>query len=170
MRALEKERELKGTLSDEESETFVAKIADLRFERTELFNMKQTLDPSNEKAKIKETSARIDAMDKEIKALEKQREDLIKEHQRNLKSDSQYNSEFASRMKALKDQYDAETAGEVPESIRERNAVIAREIFLSKERVSATKKRITVHKLLNAIRKAMEIGSEEHTSELQSRI
>ena len=156
--ALKKEKELKGTLSEEESEAIDTKIADLRFERTELFNMKQTLDPSNEKAKIKETGARIDAMDKEIKALEKKKEELVKEHLHALRNDTQYNAEYDSKMKVLKAQYDEEIAGEVPQAVKDRNAVVAKEIYLSKERVSTTKKRITTERLIRAVKKAMEIG------------
>ena len=47
----------------------------LVIKRTELFNYKQTLDTSKEKAKIKETSAEISRLDGEIKALQKAKEE-----------------------------------------------------------------------------------------------
>ena len=71
MKALEQEKEEKMTLSEEEREKADAEIKELVIKRTELFNYKQTLDTSKEKAKVKETSAEISRLDGEIKALQK---------------------------------------------------------------------------------------------------
>ena len=78
MKALEQEKEEKMTLSEEEREKADAEIKELVIKRTELFNYKQTLDTSKEKAKIKETSAEISRLDGEIKALQKAKEEKIK--------------------------------------------------------------------------------------------
>ena len=80
MKALEQEKEEKMTLSEEEREKADAEIKELVIKRTELFNYKQTLDTSKEKAKIKETSAEISRLDGEIKALQKAKEEKIKAH------------------------------------------------------------------------------------------
>ena len=64
MKALEAEKKAKASISDEEDETFQEKLADLRFERAETFNHKQTLD-SHEKDKMKEAAAKISALDKD---------------------------------------------------------------------------------------------------------
>ena len=44
-------------------------ISDLVFQRTELFNLKQTFDPSKEKEKIRKAGNEIKAMDRKIKEL-----------------------------------------------------------------------------------------------------
>ena len=58
MKALEQEKEEKMTLSEEEREKADAEIKELVIKRTELFNYKQTLDTSKEKAKVKEDNPR----------------------------------------------------------------------------------------------------------------
>ena len=50
--------------------------------------LKQTLDPSKEKAKIKETAAEIKKLDAEIKALEKATEQKIREHKNSVAHDT----------------------------------------------------------------------------------
>ena len=72
MKALEAEKKAKASISDEEDEAFQEKLADLRFERAETFNHKQTLD-SHEKDKMKEAAAKISALDKQIEAVEEER-------------------------------------------------------------------------------------------------
>ena len=91
MKALEQEKEEKMTLSEEEREKADAEIKELVIKRTELFNYKQTLDTSKEKAKIKETSAEISRLDGEIKALQKAKEEKIKAHKQAAMNDTAYN-------------------------------------------------------------------------------
>ena len=79
MLELESEKKARAYLSAEEEEATTKKIDDLTFKRTELYNQKLTVDSKNEKARYKEISGQIDAMDAEIKALKKQREAAIVE-------------------------------------------------------------------------------------------
>lgn len=69
MLGLESEKKARTTLSDEETEKYVDHLSELRFQRTELYNLRQTFDPSKEKDKIKETSASIAELDRQIGAL-----------------------------------------------------------------------------------------------------
>ena len=62
IKELEAEKKHRATLSPEEEEKITSAIKDLEFQRTELFNLKQTIDPKNEKARLKEVSAQIDEM------------------------------------------------------------------------------------------------------------
>ena len=69
MEALKAERREKADISKEEGEASDKAIAELGIRKTEAFNLKQTLDPKTEKAKIKELSNSIKEMEKEIKKL-----------------------------------------------------------------------------------------------------
>lgn len=89
MKALEQEKRRKMTLSEEEREKADAEIKKLVVKRTELFNYKQTLDTSKEKAKVKETSAERfpDWMEK-LSALQKAKEEKIKAHKQAAMNDT----------------------------------------------------------------------------------
>ena len=102
MKALEQEKEEKMTLSEEEREKADAEIKELVIKRTELFNYKQTLDTSKEKAKIKETSAEISRLDGEIKALQKAKEEKIKAHKQAAMNDTAYNQAYDAKMAEYK--------------------------------------------------------------------
>ena len=65
MVALKLERKHKAELSEEEQERLDGEIADLKYQRTELFNLKQTFDSSKEKARIKEAEAQIEDLDRQ---------------------------------------------------------------------------------------------------------
>ena len=66
IKALESEKKQRATMSVEEEEKATAAIKDLEFKRTEAYNLKQTIDSKHEKARYKEISAEIDAMDKQL--------------------------------------------------------------------------------------------------------
>ena len=86
------------TLSEEEREKADAEIKELVIKRTELFNYKQTLDTSKEKAKVKETSAEISRLDGEIKALQKAKEEKIKAHKQAAMNDTAYNQAYEAKI------------------------------------------------------------------------
>ena len=94
MLELESEKKARAYLSAEEEEATTKKIDDLTFKRTELYNQKLTIDTKNEKARYKEVSAQIDAMDAEIKALQKQREAAIAANKKAAMNDTAYNQQF----------------------------------------------------------------------------
>lgn len=66
MRALEQDRQERLTLSREDAEAFEKQRRELRFQRTQLQNHKQTLDRSKEKAEIKETARKIAQLDDKL--------------------------------------------------------------------------------------------------------
>ena len=104
MKALEAEKKAKSSISDQEDEAFQEKLSDLRFERAETFNHKQTLD-SHEKDKIKEASAKISALDKQIEAVEEERKKAQQEKAKAAAADTAYNEAYAKKMADLKEQY-----------------------------------------------------------------
>ena len=158
MLELESEKKARAYLSAEEEEATTAKIADLTFRRTELYNQKLTIDSKNEKERFKEMNAQIDAMDAEIKALEKQKKDTIAANKKAAKNDTAYQKQFEEKMAAYKAEYAKLTANEISAEIEKRNAVIAKEILLSVGRYPHNKQVKMVKDLLEAFKKAMSMG------------
>ena len=158
MTDLESEKRARGYLSDEQEEAFAKKIDDLTFRRTELYNQKLTIDSKNEKQRYKDVSGQIDALDAEIKAVNKQKEAAIAANKDTAKHDSAYLKQFETRMAELKAEYDKLVAQEASEEMKARNVIIAKEIYLSIGRYPLSK-RITYHRqLLEAFKKAMTMG------------
>ena len=158
MKALEQEKEEKMTLSEEEREKADAEIKELVIKRTELFNYKQTLDTSKEKAKVKETSAEISRLDGEIKALQKAKEEKIKAHKQAAMNDTAYNQAYDAKMAEYKKEYAGLTAKEITDETRKRNEILAKEIYLSVGRYKLRKKVRMIKKLHEAFKAAMERG------------
>ena len=155
---LEKEKETLSNLSEEEKSAISDKIDDLRFKRTEAFNTKQTLDSAKEKDKIREYSDIIKNYDAQIKELEAQRDQRIKEHREKVAHDADYQKKYSEMMAALKEQYAKEIAAEVPEEKLRRNEILAKEIYLSVGRYDYLHRVKLINKLIEALRRAMELG------------
>ena len=160
IRALEKDRQERLTLSSEDAEAFEKQRRELEFRRTQLQNSKQTLDRSKEKDKIKETSRKIAELDAELTELERRRKATVREHTAKTKSDAAYNAEYSKRMAVLKERYSRECAGEISAEQRERNRILAREVCLSLGRYPLKGRRKLEDKLYRAIKEAMTIGAD----------
>ena len=155
---LESERKAKGFLSQEEEEQFDSKIKDLNFRRTELYNQKLTVDTRKEKARLKELTTQINDLDAEIKAVTKQREDAIAANKKALKSDAAYQKAYVEKKAELKASYEKEIQKPISEQTKERNAIIAKEIYLSIGRYPLQKKVKFLNQLLKSFKKAMRLG------------
>ena len=158
MEALKAERREKADISKEASEASDKAIAELGIRKTEAFNLKQTLDPKTEKAKIKELSNSIKEMEKEIKKLLKERIAMEKAAGTRLKNDTTYMKQYDTKMSELKTKYDAVVKGSISENTKKRNEVLAKEVYLSIGRYSFTKRVKLLNKLLSALKTAMETG------------
>ena len=169
MKQLESEKKQRATMSAEEEEKVTAAMKDLEFQRTELFNLKQTIDPKNEKARLKEVSAQIDEMDKQLKAMKKEVEATIAAHKKAIKADTNYLQEYTEKMSALKSAYDKAIQGEVSQEAIARNEIIAKEIYLSVARYG-TKARGLIVKLLAAFKEAMKLGVDLYDEEQRNQI
>ena len=95
-------------LSEAETQEIDAQISDLTFQRTELYNLKQTIDPSKEKARVKETAKQISALDDQIKALKNKKETIIHEHREAAKKDTGYEKDYEQKLAALQKRYAVE--------------------------------------------------------------
>ena len=126
--------------------------------RTEAFNLKQTFDPSKEKDKIKETSHQIAQLDAQIKALKKNYEKLAKAKNSEASHDTSYLKEYQEKMTALRASYEKEIHQEISSDTKKRNEILAKEIYLSVGRYGFNKRVQLIGKLLEALKKAMEIG------------
>ena len=157
MVALEDEKKAHATVSAEEEEKFNEELAELQFQRTELFNLKQTFDTSKEKAKIKETQGKIDEYDAKIKALTAEFENRKKVNKQNAAKDKDFEAYYTSRMAELKAKYNEEICRSISDATHKRNETIAKEIYLSIGRYGSTRYRM-MKKLLAAMKKAMQIG------------
>ena len=156
--ALESEKKEKSGLSGAEIEAQETELKELQHQRTELFNLKQTYDPSKEKDKIKQAGKDIKEFDAKIKALKKRNEQLAREKKHNLETDTEYMKRYQAESARLHAQYEQEIKGEVPETALKRNEILAKEIYLSVGRYGLKKRIQFTNQLLKALKKAMEIG------------
>ena len=155
---LESEKKARETMSEEEDQATSDEINDLVFKKTELFNMRQTIDSSKEKERYKAVGEEIKALEKQIEALNKQKAAIIAEHKKAMKQDTAYLSAFDKKMSELKDAYSKKIAGSISEETKARNEIIAKEIYLSVGRYGARKRSQLNKKLLEAMKKAMTLG------------
>ncbi len=158
MVALESEKRERSGLSKQEREEAEQALKDLVAARTNAYNLKQTLDPSKEKAKIKETAALISKLDNEIKEQKKHNKHREEEHKRAMANDTAYHKAFDEKMSALRAKYDKEIAHEISEETSKRNEILAKEIYLSTGRFNFTRRMKMISRLLEALKKAMQLG------------
>ena len=156
--ALEKERKERLTLSEEAAASFDAERKELAFRRAEVYNFKQMLDSSREKEKIREVSRTIAAYDQKLRALEKRKKVTIREHKRTTRGDASYNRSYSKKRQELEKRYRCECAGELSSATRERNQILAKEIYLSLSRYPSKRRPRLTQKLFAALREAMRLG------------
>ena len=170
MLELDSEKREKSTLSAADREKEEKELHALKAKRIEAFNMKQTLDPSKEKAKIKETAAEIKKLDAEIKALEKATEQKIREHKNSVAHDTAYQKSYQDRMEQLKKQYAEETSKEISDSTRKRNEILAKEVYLSVGRYNFKKRFKMGRGLIGELKKAMQMGVDLNSDEERNEV
>ena len=155
---LESEKKEKSSLSGEEKQAIEEELRELQHTRTTLFNQKQTFDPSKEKDKIRQAAKEIKEYDAKIKELQNRGDQLAREKKHNLSVDTEYLKRYNEESARLRAQYEKEIKGEVSEKTRRRNEILAKEIYLSVGRYSWWKRMKCINGLLEALKKAMELG------------
>lgn len=156
--ALKAEKKEKFTLSEQEHEKMQDEIDDLKFRRTEAYNLKLTLNTRKERDKVKETKDIISDCDKKIKALEKTIAQTVRAHKQAAKADLEFAKYYAETMAKLKEEYKLALQGEITEDTVHRNEILGKEIYLSVERYGALERFKLIVKLILALRKAMRLG------------
>ena len=158
MVALEAEKKARFTLSDEEEQRYTDKLNELKFQRTEAFNLRQTLDGNKDKAQIHEISQQISSYDEQIKKLEEEKTKAVRAHKEAAQHDSEYAKQFEARMAELKAKYEKEIAQPITAEMKQRNEVLAKEIALSVGRYRPVKRTRAANKLIAALHEAMKLG------------
>lgn len=157
---LDAQKRARSSLSPEEEAKVEAEVKELTAQRTDLFNEKQTYDPSKEKERIREAAKQIKALDAQIKELQHRNEQLRKKKRDEAEHDTAYLKQYEEQMSALKAQYEKEIKGEItPETVK-RNEILAKEVYLSVGRYSFRRRRKAIAELLDALKKAMQLGVE----------
>ncbi len=158
IQAIEDELKSERGLSQAEEETMRAQLSELNYQRTELFNLKQTIDPSKERERAKEVKAQLANLDKKIKNLESERKNTIKAHRQAAQNDTAHIQSCQQELTRLKEKYAKLTAGEISGETKKRNEILAKEIYLSVGRFDYRRRTRSVNQILKGLKKAMEIG------------
>ena len=155
---LESEKRRRADISKEEAEAYEKELLELKRERTNTFNLKQTFDPSKEKDKIKEAGKKISELDTKIKTFEKEHEQKVKERANSLAHDTAYNQEFDKKMADLKAKHAQEVSAAISAETEARNEILAKEVYLSVGRFGFRKRMKQNNALLDALKEAMRLG------------
>lgn len=155
---LESEKRRRADISQEEAEVYEKELLELKHERTNTFNLKQTYDPSKEKDTIKEAGKKISELDTKIKAFEKEHEQKVKERANSLAHDTAYNQEFDKKMAGLKAKHAKEVSEAISAETEARNEILAKEVYLSVGRFGFRKRMKQNNALLDALKEAMKLG------------
>ncbi len=155
---LESEKRRRADLSKEEAEAYEKELLELKHERTNTFNLKQTYDPSKEKDKIKEAGKKISELDTKIRAFEKEHEQKVKERANSLAHDTAYNQEFDKKMAELKAKHAKEVSEAISAETEARNEILAKEVYLSVGCFGFRKRMKQNNALLDALKEAMKLG------------
>ena len=167
---LESEKRRRADLSKEEAEAYEKELLELKHERTNTFNLKQTYDPSKEKDKIKEAGKKISELDTKIKAFEKEHEQKVKERANSLAHDTAYNQEFDKKMAELKAKHAKEVSEAISAETEARNEILAKEVYLSVGRFGFRKRMKQNNALLDALKEAMKLGVDLNDEEQRNAV
>lgn len=155
---LESEKRRRADLSEEETAAYEKKLHELKLEKTNAYNLKQTFDPSKEKDKIKEAGKKISELDTKIRAFEKEHEQKVKERANSLAHDTAYNQEFDKKMAELRAKHAKEVSEAISAETEARNEILAKEVYLSVGRFGFRKRMKQNNALLDALKEAMKLG------------
>ncbi len=167
---MKSERERRLGLTEEEEASIDEAIKEMVFQKTEAGNLKQTLDPKREKDKIRELTAQIDMLEKQIKSKEAEKEATLRAHKTAVMSDTAYNTAYNQRMAELKSIHAGQITGEISPETVERNLTIAKEFYLSASSYSSFKRVKILRQLKAAAKKAMMMGADLSTKEARARV
>ncbi len=156
--ALKNEKRAKLSLTAEENREITDKINEYKFERVELFNLKQTYDTKEEKDKINEANLKMKEYDSLIKEMEAKKKELLQKHKEELANDSKYNEYYDNKMAELKAKYQELIQKEISTETKERNKMISREICLSTGRYGLKDRIKLLVKFRRALKKACIFG------------
>ena len=168
MKCLESEDKQRRTLTADEEKEIEEKLADLRYERAETFNLKQTFDPKKEKDKIHQASAKLSQLDRQIKEVESREKATIKQRTADVKKNNYYQADYAKKMDELKKKYREACAAPFTQEQKERNVQLAKEIYLSIGRYDFVTRQKILRKLMSCMKEAMRQGLDLSSDEVRN--
>lgn len=154
--------QLKKSLEDE--------LSELRYRRTEAYNLKQTLDPKSDKQKIKEVGVSIKDFDRKIKEHMAEIASQTKKAKQKLKNDAGLLDEYKTQLSKLQQEYQGLISGEISDATRERNLILAKEVCLSVDRYGTVKGMRLVKGLLRVLKEAMRDGLDLNDDNTRNRV
>ena len=167
---LESEKREKACLSDEEKEALEEERKALALKKAEVYNYRSTLDSKTQKEEIKKASKEYDALEDKEKELEKRKEQMEKDKKHAVETDAAYNKEFNDKMSALRAKYAEETKQEISAETVARNEILAKEVYLSIGRYDARTRNKLFKGLLEALKKAMQMGVDLNDEESRNKV
>ncbi len=170
MEALKKEFAEKSSPDAAEEKKLEDAIAELGMKRTDAFNLKQTLDPKADKAQIEKLAGEIRDMDKQIAAMTKEIAAQSVQAAKAVKEDAAYMEQYNGKMSGLRTEYEKALQGEISEETRKRNAVLAKEVYLSVGRYGYAKRMKLVRALVKALSEAMRTGKDLNDEEIRNEV
>ena len=167
---LESAYKARFALTDEEDLAITAKIDELEYKRTQLGNLKQTIDPSKEKERLKGVKQEIAALTAQIEGLEAEKKQLLAAHKTAAVNDAAYNKAYVDQMQALRREYAAAITHEITDETRARNLEIAKEIYLSVGRYGASSRRKFIKGLHKQFKEAMKLGVDLNNDDVRNAV
>ncbi len=155
---LRTENKIRSSLSKEEMDKINGEIHDLEFRYAETYNLKQTIDPHKEKERSKEVKDQLQTLKEQIQKLKQQKKETISQRAAAAKQDTAYDAQYKKRVAELEAKYAEACKPEISAETKERNLILAKEIYLSVGRYSRLKREKAIRGLLKAFQKAMKLG------------
>ena len=147
-------------LTKEEAKAYDDKLGELVYDRTQLFNLKQTFDTKNEKDKIREAAAKLKEYDAQIKTLQDEKKKASDAKKARVMAEANAFKEIDEKIAGLEKEYAEAIKADISEDTRKRNEILAKEIYLSIARYPRGKRVKYTGQLLDEFKKAMQKGDD----------
>ena len=155
-------------LSEEQRAEAEKQMKELTAKRVDAFNERLALH-KDDKQKSAELKAEIKEFDRQIKVLEKHIDSNGKDT-RDYDEIHRFMEKYNVEMPKLKERYSKEISGDISQETRERNEVLAKEIYLA---VGAYGRKIQIQytrRLIKSLKKAMELGVDLMNEDERNRV
>ena len=167
---LESDKRARTVMSDEERKAMEDEVSSLEFRLVEAQNLRQTIDSHIDKERYHEVTREIEELKAKLKELKEEKKNKIQAHEQSAKNDTAYLAEYDRRHAELKAQYDKLITGKITEKQRERNAVLAKEVYLSVGRYGLHHRIKLVRGLVKALTEAMRLGVDLDNEEQRNAV
>ena len=147
-------------LTREEARAYDDKLGELVYDRTQLFNLKQTFDTKYEKDKIKDAAAKLKEFDAQIKTLQDEKKKASDEKKARVTADPNAFADIDKKITELEKQYTEAIKAEISEDTKKRNEIFAKEIYLSVARYPRGKRVKYTNMLCEEFKKSMQKGDD----------